>query len=96
MGRALALTEEEVDVQLQNVRHQFDDRHFDVAAILQAHFEKVRLHVFTQRPLSAARQLLIGALFSGEYALESAAIFNPSIVPHPDQSECSAGRARVL
>jgi len=96
IGRALALTEEEVDTQLGMVRQEFDDRHFDVASILQAHFEKVRKHIFTHRPLSAARQLLIGALFSGEYALESAAIFNPSMVPHPDQSNAPSGGLRFV
>jgi predicted GH43/DUF377 family glycosyl hydrolase len=40
--------------------------------------------------------LLIGALFSGEYALESAALFNPSIVPHPDQSGLASGVLRFV
>jgi predicted GH43/DUF377 family glycosyl hydrolase len=40
--------------------------------------------------------MLIGALFSGEYALESAALFNPSIVPHPDQSDMPAGALRFV
>jgi hypothetical protein len=56
----------------------------------------VQHHVFTQRPISLERQLLIGALFSGEYALESAALFNPSIVPHPDQSGVPAGALRFI
>ena len=85
IGRALALSEEEVICQLEAIKREFDKRHFDIEQILRAHFEKVRRHVFTHRPLSNERQLLIGALFSGEYALEAAAIFNPSIVPHPDQ-----------
>ncbi len=96
IGRALALTEEEVDRQLCGVLNEFDDRHFDVASILQGHFEKVRKYVFTHRPLSEARQLLIGALFSGEYALESAAIFNPSMVLHPDQSHAPPGGIRFV
>ena len=45
----------------------------------------MRQHIDTAQPLSEARRLFIGALFSGEYALESAALFNPSIVPHPNQ-----------
>lgn len=96
IGRALALTEDEVGCQLQSVLREFDARHFDIASLLNAHFEKVRQHVFTQRPLSADRQLLIGALFSGEYALESAAIFNPSIVPHPDQNGVPPGGLRFV
>ncbi len=39
---------------------------------------------------------LIGALFSGEYAMESAALFNPSIVPHPDQSTAPPGGLRFI
>ncbi len=96
IGRALALTEEEVLIQLGNVRSEFDSRHFVIESLLQSHYEKVKHHVFTQRPLSAERQLLIGALFSGEYALESAALFNPSIVPHPDQSGVAEGALRFI
>jgi predicted GH43/DUF377 family glycosyl hydrolase len=96
IGRALALTEEEVLLELESVRREFDSRHLELEAPFQAHYEKVKHHIFTQRPLSAARQLLIGALFSGEYALESAALFNPSMVPHPDQSELPEGSLRFI
>lgn len=96
IGRALALSEEEVVRELDVVRYEFAARHFDIASLLLGHFEKVRHHVFTQKPLSQERQLLIGALFSGEYALESAAIFNPSIVPHPDQSGAQEGGLRFV
>jgi len=96
IGRALAMTEEEVVLQLKAVLHEFDSRHFDIESILRAHYAKVRCHVFTQRPISDERQLLIGALFSGEYALESAAIFNPSIVPHPDQNGVPEGALRFI
>lgn len=96
IGRALALTEEEVVRQLEEVRHDFAARHFEIEPQLHAHFEKVKHHIFTQRPLSHERQLLIGALFSGEYALESAALFNPSMVPHPDQSDAPEGGVRFI
>ena len=96
IGRALALTEDEVAEQLASVKREFDSRHFDIESLLKGHFERVRRHVFTQRPLSLERELLIGALFSGEYALESAAIFNPSIVPHPYQGGIPAGALRFV
>lgn len=96
IGRTLALTEAEVERELQAVHREFDSRHLDIEAALLAHFAKVQAHVFTQRPLTRARQLLIGALFSGEYALESAALFNPSIVPHPDQGGVPAGGLRFI
>lgn len=96
IGRALALTEEEACFQLVSVRREFESRHFDIDSLLLANFRRVEKHVFTQRPLSHERQMLIGALFSGEYALESAAIFNPSIVAHPDQSGLNAGALRFV
>jgi predicted GH43/DUF377 family glycosyl hydrolase len=52
--------------------------------------------MLTDIPLSENRRLLIGAYFTQEYALESAALFNPSIVPHPDQSNLSAGELRFV
>ncbi|MBC8127034.1 MAG: glycoside hydrolase family 130 protein [Gloeobacteraceae cyanobacterium ES-bin-144] len=96
IGRALALTESEVASELTRVRAEFDSRHFDIEAVLLNQYQKVLPHVFTERPLSVQRKLLIGALFSGEYALESAALFNPSIVPHPDQSGLSEGELRFI
>ena len=75
---------------------EFDSRHFDIDVSLMEHFGKVKQHIFTQRPLSRSRELLIGALFSGEYALESAALFNPSIIPHPDQTDVPEGGLRFI
>ena len=94
IGRALAMPQAEVTRELKRLRAEFDNRHFDIEAVLLRHYQKVLPHVFTQRPLSHDRKLLIGALFSGEYALESAALFNPSMVPHPDQSGLPAGSLR--
>jgi predicted GH43/DUF377 family glycosyl hydrolase len=94
--RALALSDDEAAAQLQSLLVEFASRHFDIESLLLAHFEKVRAHIGQQPALSRVRQLLIGALFSGEYALESAALFNPSIVPHPDQGDVPAGGLRFV
>lgn len=96
IGRALALTEGEVAEELAAVYRDFGARHDGVRGLLLQTFHRVEGEVFTQRPLSAARQELIGALFSGEYALESAALFNPSIVPHPDQVGVEPGALRFI
>jgi predicted GH43/DUF377 family glycosyl hydrolase len=96
IGRALALTENEATCELVTLRAEFDTRHFDIDSLLLHHYQKVLPHIFTERPLSHDRQLLIGALFSGEYALESAALFNPSIVPHPDQTGLPGGTLRFV
>lgn len=96
LARALALSEEDAAAQLAVLRADFASRHFDIESLLIARFEKVREHIPEKALLSRTRQLLIGALFSGEYALESAALFNPSIVPHPDQSGLHAGDLRFV
>ncbi len=96
IGRALALTEEEVAREVEGVKAEFESRHFDIDSVLLQNYAKVESHVFTQRPLSRERRLLIGALFSGEYALESAALFNPSMVPHPDQENVPEGGLRFI
>lgn len=96
IGRALALTEDEVAQELGSLRQEFENRHRDLDHRLLAHFERVQPHVFTHRPLSAQRKLLIGALFSGEYAVEAAALFNPSIVPHPNQNGVPDGGLRFI
>jgi len=96
IGRALALSEEEAEKEMAAVTQEFDSRHLNIEAVLMEHYAMVLPHVFTQRPVSAARQQLIGALFSGEYALEAAALFNPSIVPHPDQGGVPEGGLRFI
>ncbi len=96
IGRALAMSEEDTGRDLKAVMEEFESRHLDIESSLLANFERVVPLVFTQRPLSRERKLLIGALFSGEYALESAALFNPSIVPHPDQDGVPEGGLRFI
>jgi len=96
IGRALELTEKEVEAALEAVCAEFQHRHFDIATVLRQQYQKIRPHVYTGKRLSDARRQLLGALFSGEYALESAALFNPSIVPHPDQSGVPEGGLRFV
>jgi len=96
VGRALALSETEAETELAAVRTDFGDRHMDLDGILLAYYTKVASQITTDQVLSRTRLLLIGALFSGEYALESAALFNPSMVPHPDQTDVPEGALRFL
>ncbi|MGZ4966440.1 MAG: glycosidase, partial [Chthoniobacterales bacterium] len=96
IARALALSEAETHQQLALVRADFSERHIDLDKSWLRHFDKVRGQVPDSETISEARRLFIGALFSGEYALESAALFNPSIVPHPDQTGLSQGDLRFV
>jgi len=94
IARLATLSETEVDALLQDVLEEFHGRHQRPREFFLRRFEAVRRHLLTDTPLSENRQLLIGAYFTQEYALESAALFNPSIVWHPDQSGLAAGCRR--
>src|SRR5690242_1313207 len=96
IARALTLSESEADEQLALVRADFGERHIDLDKTWLRYFEKVRAHVPESETVSETRRLFIGALFSGEYALESAALFNPSIVPHPNQTGLGEAELRFI
>lgn len=96
ISRVMSLSEEEVDALLDQVLAEFGDRHHDIRDVLLRHFNRVRHALIMDQKLSEKRRLLVGSYFTQEYALESAALFNPSIVPHPDQSGLSAGSVRFI
>src|SRR5271165_7206731 len=62
IGRVLALSEEETEGELEIIRREFRDRHRDLDSLLLGIFRRVEGQVFTNRSLSLARQLLIGAI----------------------------------
>jgi predicted GH43/DUF377 family glycosyl hydrolase len=96
LDRTLALDEEAIAAQLEAVKHEFELRHYDIESLLLYHFDKIRSHLPVDIELTLNRRLFLGATFSGEYALESAALFNPSIVPHPDQENLPDGALRFV
>jgi predicted GH43/DUF377 family glycosyl hydrolase len=96
VARVLSLSEEETQNRLAEVFSDFEGRHQHARAFFLEQFEASRSYLLTDEPLSDERQLLIGAYFTQEYSLESAALFNPSIVPHWDQSGVSANSLRFI
>jgi len=95
-GRVLSLTESRVNALLDEVLAEFGERHLKIREFLKNRFSQVCRFVSVPENLSDARQLLLASYFTHEYSLEAAALFNPSIVPHPDQSELAAGSSRVV
>src|SRR5260370_4312464 len=85
IARVMALSEAEVDAMLGEVMRDFRARHQRTRDFLLLRFHQVKSYLLTDQAVSTNRQLLIGAYFTQEYALESAALFNPSLVWHPDQ-----------
>jgi predicted GH43/DUF377 family glycosyl hydrolase len=96
LGRLLALPEDVVTATLQRVRERYADRHRDLADVLARHYRQISHRVPDVGPLSDDRRALIGAAFTQEFAIEGAALFNPSAVAHPDQSGLPAGAVRFL
>lgn len=82
--RIMALPEERVGWLLDEVSAEFSQRHQQIRDRFLQRFEQVGESLATVEGVSEQRRLLIGAYFLAEYSLESAALFNPSIVPHSD------------
>jgi predicted GH43/DUF377 family glycosyl hydrolase len=95
IDRVLALSEIEVEGQLVRLRGELGSRHADLEGSWLRHFHSIRAYL-PHRALSEKRRLVLGAYFTGEYAVESVALFNPSIVPHPDQTNVAQGDLRFV
>ncbi|MFY8221328.1 MAG: glycoside hydrolase family 130 protein [Pirellulales bacterium] len=96
IGRIMELADDDVERLLEQVLREFHGRHQRLLAFFRERAAAVRHHLLTDRPLTEARELLIGSYFTQEYALESAALFNPSIVWHPCQDGLPAGTRRFI
>jgi len=94
--RILAMSEAEVVQTLREARGQFEGRHRHLDEGLLANRALVADRVQLPKELSGARELLIGAYFTHEYAVEAAALGNPSMVPGPDQSAVGADETRFI
>ncbi len=95
-ARVMALPESEVHALLEQVRAEFGERHPKVREFLKRQFDEVRPYLLNGQRLSEERELLLGGYFTHECSLEAAALFNPSIVPHPNQSDLPPGSLRFI
>jgi predicted GH43/DUF377 family glycosyl hydrolase len=96
LGRILGMAEADVAAALATVNQRFADRHRDLRSEFERNFANVAQHVERAGDLSRERRELIGAYFTHEYAIEGAALSNPSIVPAPDQTGLSPGETRFV
>src|SRR5882757_9326401 len=95
-ARVLALPESEVHALLQQIEAEFGERHRKTREFFHRRCQRARKFFSSPAPLSEERSLLLGAHFTHEYSFEAAALFNPSIVPHPDQSGLPDGSLRFV
>jgi predicted GH43/DUF377 family glycosyl hydrolase len=99
ISKILSMPEHEVIVNVHQILREFSKRHRSITAIFKRHFNRVKdiaERLGDDQVISEWRKLLIGSYFTMEYALESAALFNPSIVEDFDQSGIQSGQVRVI
>jgi predicted GH43/DUF377 family glycosyl hydrolase len=96
IARIMALPEDEVGPLLKEVLAEFSLRHQHLRELFLERFEQVSESLAGIDEISEQKRLLIGSYFLAEYSLESAALFNPSIVPHPDQKGLRKGALRFI
>jgi hypothetical protein len=93
----LSLDEAELTRQLEGVTGSLHiDHHRDVDALLRRRFEEMASRIDGTGKCTDAQRRLIGAYFSQEYAYEAAALFNPSAVLHPDQTDTADDEVRFV
>ena len=94
--RVSSLSEQQVDHLLEDVFLKFRTRHGNIVPALEENYRTAMAMLGMADDFSGNRRLLIGAYLTAEYSIESAALFNPSIVPHHNQRNLPAGAVRFI
>ena len=96
VDRVLALDAASVASLLSEVLENFIGRHRNLLETFEARAEEMEAAFTGHSPFTQDQRRLIGAYFLHEYSFEAAALFNPSIVSHPDQSGVVEGARRFI
>jgi len=94
--RILDLSGSEASDEYEKISREFSRRHRNTSELFLKRFNRLEEFIPGGSDLSGTKQMLLGAAFSMEYALESTALFNPSIIWHPDQSGLPEGSKRFI
>ena len=96
LKRVASMSMEEVTSSLEWLNRSYAHRHHSLSLVCIENFEKTAQTIGWTYPLSIDQRMLAGGYFSMEYSIESAALFNPSICIHPDQSGVLSGATRFI
>ncbi len=96
VDRVLGLDPEAAHNQLAEVLENFQGRHRHLLRTFEARAREMEEAFAPHADFTATQRQLIGAYFVHEYSFEAAALFNPSIVKHPDQSGAPEGGRRFI
>src|SRR5690606_29635335 len=98
--RIMALSDAEVKHELKITLKEFVGRHRNISDIFLKHADNYKNLInsidINYSKLSLERRLLIGSYSTMEYSIESAALFNPSIIEDFDQTFLAEGEKRVI
>lgn len=94
--RVRSLDDQQVEQLLGEVFSKFRTRHNNIDAVFEENYRMAVRMIGPTSDLSHPRRVLIGAYLTAEYSIESAALFNPSIVPHQDQRNLPPGAMRFI
>ncbi len=96
IDRVVNLPDAEANALLTKIVKDFSGRHEDIFHTFEQNLNRVAYLLPEDRKTGDVQKALLGAYFTKEFAIESAALFNPSIVPHPDQSHLEKGSLRFV
>jgi predicted GH43/DUF377 family glycosyl hydrolase len=92
----LAMEESEAAAELELVLRDFEARHWQTRNVFMTRYAEIEAALELEgSTISEIKKQLIGAFFCHEYSYAAAALMNPSIVRHPDQSGLSRGAVRI-
>jgi predicted GH43/DUF377 family glycosyl hydrolase len=94
--RVLGLAPEAARQQLTDVLDNFQGRHRNLLQTFASRAVEMEDALAPHTVLTTTQRYLVGAYFLHEYSFEASALFNPSIVRHPDQSGAPAGGCRFV
>jgi predicted GH43/DUF377 family glycosyl hydrolase len=100
VSRIMTLDENQVSLNLEHTLREFAGRHRNISRVFLKHCTNIQGVIESMEidfsELSDDRKMLIGSYFTMEYAIESAAFFNPSIVEDFDQTFLEKGEKRII
>ncbi|HVY86743.1 MAG TPA: glycoside hydrolase family 130 protein [Caulobacterales bacterium] len=96
VSAVLEMSDDECKRELALVDADFTARHWQTKTVYLSRYQHIAQQMNLDRDLSDERKELIGAYFCHEYSYAAAAIMNPSVVPHVDQSGLRPGDQRFI
>lgn len=96
VNRIYSLSESDVLNEYERIKNLFSYRHKNIEKFFLKRYNEIKKYISQHNEISETKKLLIGSYFTNEYSLESAALFNPSMVWHPDQSGLPDDKKRFI